>query len=286
MAIHKNKFWKDKYTLSYIYTQIPQKKNNSARRLSLLLCLRRFIPAPSLEIVDSLAAPPCSSAVPFRRCHPAVLHLCNSISTPPSSRFFPVLHLCNSILISILHLKLHLPLQFDFDFDFALEISILISIAIEVFFLISIAIELFLFPVFLPWDFDFGVLKTGRTSFGLLKARFFYFYQSVWLSFAPDFDFTGKNEFWSIKNGILLEHELQSVVLTLYPKVCFQNGSPKPVFLTYQDDVLCRVNIAKFFGAFVGEFVIEDVQIGSNSDSNKILRRRLRFKITPNLIQS
>ncbi|CAH1438113.1 unnamed protein product [Lactuca virosa] len=83
-----------------------------------------------------------------------------------------------------------------------------------------------------------------------------------------------------------LQKELRSLVTALHPKVCFQNGSPETVFLNYEDDLVCRVNIDKFFGAFVGEFVVEDVQLGSNSENKKELRRRLRFKRMPNLIQS
>ncbi|KAI3520374.1 hypothetical protein L1887_09760 [Cichorium endivia] len=83
-----------------------------------------------------------------------------------------------------------------------------------------------------------------------------------------------------------LEIELKSVVTALTPKVCFENGMPNTVFLIFEDNVLYRANIARFCGAFVGEFVVEDVELGSNGESNKKLRRRLRFKRMPNLIQS
>ncbi|KAL4576771.1 hypothetical protein LXL04_012870 [Taraxacum kok-saghyz] len=83
-----------------------------------------------------------------------------------------------------------------------------------------------------------------------------------------------------------LEDELQPLVMALHPKVCFRKGLPEPLFLTYEDDVLYRVIIARFVGPFVGEFVVEDVEIEINCDSSKKLRRRLRFKRMPNLIQS
>ncbi|KAI3520375.1 hypothetical protein L1887_09762 [Cichorium endivia] len=82
-----------------------------------------------------------------------------------------------------------------------------------------------------------------------------------------------------------LEDKLQQLVMALHPKVCFQKGLPKTLFLTYEDDLLYRVIIARFVGPFVGEFVVEDVELESN-DSNIKLRRRLRFKRMPNLIQS
>lgn len=83
-----------------------------------------------------------------------------------------------------------------------------------------------------------------------------------------------------------LENELKSLVIALHPKMCFQNDLPKPLFLTYEDDVECRVIIDRFVGSFVGEFVVEDVELDSNGDTNTEFRRRLRFKRMPNLIQS
>ncbi|GKD70839.1 methyltransferase-like protein 13, partial [Tanacetum coccineum] len=59
------------------------------------------------------------------------------------------------------------------------------------------------------------------------------------------------------------------------------SGVLKPLFLVYLDDVVCSVVVDKLVGAFVGEFVVEDVEIGS-----KEFRRRLRFSRMPNLIQS
>lgn len=75
---------------------------------------------------------------------------------------------------------------------------------------------------------------------------------------------------------------MQPLVMALHPKVCFQKGLPNLLFLTYEDDVLYRVIIARFVFPLVGEFVVEDVE----RESYKILRRRLRFERMPNFIQS
>ncbi|KVI09600.1 methyltransferase-like protein 13 [Cynara cardunculus var. scolymus] len=83
-----------------------------------------------------------------------------------------------------------------------------------------------------------------------------------------------------------LEDELKPLVIALHPVECFQNGLPEPVFLTYEDTTLYRVTINRSVGPFVGEFLVEDVEVESNVDCNKDLRRRLRFKRMPNLIQS
>ncbi|GJT68757.1 methyltransferase-like protein 13 [Tanacetum coccineum] len=59
------------------------------------------------------------------------------------------------------------------------------------------------------------------------------------------------------------------------------SGVLEPLFFMYVDDVVCSVVVDKFVGAFMGEFVVEDVKIGS-----KEFRRRLRFRRMPNLIES
>ncbi|KAI3721810.1 hypothetical protein L2E82_32828 [Cichorium intybus] len=84
-----------------------------------------------------------------------------------------------------------------------------------------------------------------------------------------------------------LEEELQPLFISLHPKACLQNGLPKTRFVTYEDDLLYRKIIARFVGPFVGEFVVEDVLLESDEDSvGDLLRRRLRFKRMPSLIQS
>ncbi|KAL4576769.1 hypothetical protein LXL04_012868 [Taraxacum kok-saghyz] len=84
-----------------------------------------------------------------------------------------------------------------------------------------------------------------------------------------------------------LEDALQPLVMSLHPIVSFKNGLPKPRFLKYEDDLLYREIKATFVGPFVGEFVVEDVLLECYDDSvDKKLRRNLRFKRMPNLIQS
>ncbi|KAI3520367.1 hypothetical protein L1887_09752 [Cichorium endivia] len=83
-----------------------------------------------------------------------------------------------------------------------------------------------------------------------------------------------------------LENELKPLLMALHPKVSFHSRLPETLFLTYEDDVVYRVTVAKLVGPIVGEFIIEDVELKGNSDRSKMLRRRLRFKRMPNLIQS
>ncbi|XP_052624733.1 uncharacterized protein LOC111880892 [Lactuca sativa] len=83
-----------------------------------------------------------------------------------------------------------------------------------------------------------------------------------------------------------LENELKPLLMALHPKVSFHRRLPETIILTYEDDVVYRVTIAKFVGPVVGEFVVEDVEMEGNRDRSKMLRRRLRFKRMPNLIQS
>ncbi|KVI09626.1 methyltransferase-like protein 13 [Cynara cardunculus var. scolymus] len=83
-----------------------------------------------------------------------------------------------------------------------------------------------------------------------------------------------------------LEDDLKPFVIALHPTECFQDGLPEPVFLTYEDDIMYRATIYRYVGPVVGEFLIEDVEVESKDDTNKVFRRRLRFKRTPNLIQS
>ncbi|KAI3748535.1 hypothetical protein L6452_11669 [Arctium lappa] len=84
-----------------------------------------------------------------------------------------------------------------------------------------------------------------------------------------------------------LEEELKPYVIALHPTECFQDGlPPEPVFLKYEDNTLYRVTIYRTIGPVVGEFIVEDVEVESNSDGNKDFRRRLRFKKMPNLIQT
>ncbi|XP_076946914.1 uncharacterized protein LOC143618693 [Bidens hawaiensis] len=86
-----------------------------------------------------------------------------------------------------------------------------------------------------------------------------------------------------------IELELNGLVIALHPRLSFVNGVPKPLFLTYEDDVSVRVIVDRLNGPFVGEFVVEDVELENNEFRRRLnneFRRRLRFKRMPNLIQS
>ncbi|KAL4576759.1 hypothetical protein LXL04_012858 [Taraxacum kok-saghyz] len=81
----------------------------------------------------------------------------------------------------------------------------------------------------------------------------------------------------------MVKDKLKPLIRALHPKVSFNHGLlPEPLFLIYEDNVVYRVTIAKFTGAIVGEFLVEDVELVGDHQ----LRRRLRFKRTPSLIQS
>ncbi|KAL4571332.1 hypothetical protein LXL04_018090 [Taraxacum kok-saghyz] len=52
------------------------------------------------------------------------------------------------------------------------------------------------------------------------------------------------------------------------------------------DDVAYCVTVSKFLGPVVGEFLVEDIEPVGYDDRNKQLRRRLRFKRMPQVVQS
>ncbi|KAG2262561.1 hypothetical protein Bca52824_069640 [Brassica carinata] len=68
----------------------------------------------------------------------------------------------------------------------------------------------------------------------------------------------------------------------LSPKTLFKEEVP---FLIYEDDVVSRVELERTVGPYVGEMVIEDVEIEIDEVTREF-RRRLRFKRMPNLVQS
>ncbi|KAL4571576.1 hypothetical protein LXL04_018338 [Taraxacum kok-saghyz] len=85
-----------------------------------------------------------------------------------------------------------------------------------------------------------------------------------------------------------LLNELKPLMIPLLPKSIFtsDNGLRKIVFLTAVEDAAYRVTVAKVASPIVGEFLVEDVELVGFSDRNKQLRRRLRFKRMPKVIQS
>ncbi|PWA75236.1 S-adenosyl-L-methionine-dependent methyltransferases superfamily protein [Artemisia annua] len=67
-----------------------------------------------------------------------------------------------------------------------------------------------------------------------------------------------------------MEKGLKDLVIALHPKMCFRSGVPEPLFLVYEDDVVCSVVLGKFVGAFsqarlvasFGEGVCETCDMG------------------------
>lgn len=84
---------------------------------------------------------------------------------------------------------------------------------------------------------------------------------------------------------------LQPILLALSPRSNFKYGGiPQVPILTFDDDVMCSVVLEKCIGSSVGEFLVENVEIKRESGTRVVgtrdFRRRLRFKRTPNLIQT
>ncbi|CAK8571158.1 unnamed protein product [Lathyrus sativus] len=82
------------------------------------------------------------------------------------------------------------------------------------------------------------------------------------------------------------------LLLALSPKSLFKNGIPDIPILSYQDNLLSSVTIHQCISSHVGEMLIEDVEIDTQSETQnhdcfrREFRRRLRFKRMPNLIQT
>ncbi|XP_074565970.1 uncharacterized protein LOC141822422 [Curcuma longa] len=77
---------------------------------------------------------------------------------------------------------------------------------------------------------------------------------------------------------------LTPLLLALSPKSSFSDGLPDIPFLSFEDDVIRITPVETLVGPSVGEMLVEDVEL-DRSLSPK-LRRRLRFKRMPNLVQS
>lgn len=87
-------------------------------------------------------------------------------------------------------------------------------------------------------------------------------------------------------NG-LLEVSLKPLFLALSPKSCFELGIPDIPILRYEDNVVSSVVLRTVVGSFVGEMLVEDVEIENEKKcSQREFRRRLRFKRMPNLVQT
>ncbi|KAL1201441.1 hypothetical protein V5N11_002647 [Cardamine amara subsp. amara] len=82
-----------------------------------------------------------------------------------------------------------------------------------------------------------------------------------------------------------LEMRLKPLVVALSPKTLTRYEIDDVPFVIYEDNVVSSVVLEKSIGPFVGEMLIEDVEI-ENDDGVREFRRRLRFKRMPNLVQS
>ncbi|KAE8689249.1 S-adenosyl-L-methionine-dependent methyltransferases superfamily protein, putative isoform 2 [Hibiscus syriacus] len=82
-----------------------------------------------------------------------------------------------------------------------------------------------------------------------------------------------------------LEMTLKPLVIALSPKIYFKNGNLEVPFSRYEDNVICSLVLEKCIGSFVGEMLVEDVEIES-ANQGREFRRRLRFKRMPNLVQT
>lgn len=88
-----------------------------------------------------------------------------------------------------------------------------------------------------------------------------------------------------------LEHSLKPLFIALSPKVCVKDRLFDVPILDYEDNLICSVVLERCVGVFVGEMLVEDVEIENDSalDDNcrkREFRRRLRFKRMPNLVQT
>ncbi|KMS99796.1 hypothetical protein BVRB_1g020490 [Beta vulgaris subsp. vulgaris] len=81
----------------------------------------------------------------------------------------------------------------------------------------------------------------------------------------------------------MLERSLYPLLMALLPKEIAQLGNCQVPFLSYEDNVISSVVLERCTGICVGEMLVEDVEI---EGSRRELRRRLRFKRMPNLIQT
>jgi len=80
-----------------------------------------------------------------------------------------------------------------------------------------------------------------------------------------------------------LEQSLYPLFMALLPKEVAEKGNCEVPFLSYEDNVISSVIIARCAGPCVGEMLVEDVEIEGPS---RVFRRRLRFKRLPNLVQT
>lgn len=103
---------------------------------------------------------------------------------------------------------------------------------------------------------------------------------------SPDSPITTNHDSFDQKSR---DESVKPLVIALSRKFCFdQNGIYNVPVLSYEDNVVSSVVLEKCVGEFVGEMLVEDVEIESEGSEcrKRELRRRLRFKRMPNLVQT
>ncbi|EEF31494.1 conserved hypothetical protein [Ricinus communis] len=89
-----------------------------------------------------------------------------------------------------------------------------------------------------------------------------------------------------------LVHSLRPLFVGFSPKTCVKDRIFDVPILDYEDNLICSVVLERCSGVFVGEMLIQDVEIETNNELDddvcrkREFRRRLRFKRMPNLIQT
>ncbi|KAJ3700846.1 hypothetical protein LUZ61_004551 [Rhynchospora tenuis] len=84
-----------------------------------------------------------------------------------------------------------------------------------------------------------------------------------------------------------IQDSLLPLLLALSPKSAFDQGHiPQVPFLSFEDDALHILPVEVLEGPSVGEMIVEDVAIQKDGSCVPEIRRRLRFKRMPNLIQT
>ncbi|XP_020107346.1 methyltransferase-like protein 13 [Ananas comosus] len=92
--------------------------------------------------------------------------------------------------------------------------------------------------------------------------------------------------FGSDPDATLLQQSLLPLLLALCPKSAFTREEiPHVPFLSFDDGVLRIAPVETLVGPVVGEMLVEDVAVDRSPEPPE-LRRRLRFKRMPNLVQT
>ncbi|XP_055830740.1 uncharacterized protein LOC129899730 [Solanum dulcamara] len=87
----------------------------------------------------------------------------------------------------------------------------------------------------------------------------------------------------------VVEENLMPLLIELIPKSAFcrtGGGLCEIPFLCYEDEVVRSLLLDRCVGEFVGEILIEDVELELENGGGREFRRRLRFKRMPNLVQT